>query len=314
MDSLYLRISVTDRCNYACRYCIPKSQIRYIPHEEILTYEEIEKIVSLFLKIIPISSIRLTGGEPLLRKGIENLVRKLKALDIKDVSITTNGYFLKEKARVLREAGLDRINVSLDTLNEEKYKRLTTYGDLSKILEGLFEAKRYFSKIKLNTVLIKGFTEEEIDSLLRFAAENNFEIRFIELMDIGLFNKKDHFLPVEFVKSYIEKKYGKLISLERNSFGPAERYFLKSLNLKLGFIPTSHNFCKTCNRLRLSADGKIRLCLLNDLSYNLKPLLRDAFDENKLLEFLKGIIKIKESMLLKLKKDYCKENMVRIGG
>ena len=314
MDTLYLRISVTDRCNYACRYCIPKSQIRYIPHEEILTYEEIEKIVSLFLKIIPISSIRLTGGEPLLRKGIENLVRKLKALDIKDVSITTNGYFLKEKARVLKEAGLDRINVSLDTLNKEKYKHLTTYGDLSKVLEGLFEAKRYFSKIKLNTVLIKGFTEEEIDSLLRFAAENNFEIRFIELMDIGLFNKKDHFLPVEFVKSYIEKKYGKLISLERNSFGPAERYFLKSLNLKLGFIPTSHNFCKTCNRLRLSADGKIRLCLLNDLSYNLKPFLRGAFDENKLLEFLKGIIKIKESMLLKLKKDYCKENMVRIGG
>ncbi len=314
MDSLYLRISVTDRCNYACRYCIPKSQIRYIPHEEILTYEEIEKIVSLFLKIIPISSIRLTGGEPLLRKGIENLVKKLKALDIKDVSITTNGYFLKEKAKVLKEAGLDRINVSLDTLNEEKYKRLTTYGDLSKVLEGLFEAKRYFSKIKLNTVLIKGFTEEEIDSLLRFAAENNFEIRFIELMDIGIFNKKDHFLPVEFVKSYIEKKYGKLISLERNSFGPAKRYFLKSLNLKLGFIPTSHNFCNTCNRLRLSADGKIRLCLLNDLSYNLKPFLRGAFDENKLLEFLKGIIKIKESMLLKLKKDYCKENMVRIGG
>ena len=314
MDTLYLRISVTDRCNYACRYCIPKSQIRYIPHEEILTYEEIEKIVSLFLKIIPISSIRLTGGEPLLRKGIENLVKKLKALDIKDVSITTNGYFLKEKAKVLKEAGLDRINVSLDTLNKEKYKHLTTYGDLSKVLEGLFEAKRYFSKIKLNTVLIKGFTEEEIDSLLEFSAKNNFEIRFIELMDIGLFNKKDHFLPVEFVKSYIEKKYGKLISLERNSFGPAKRYFLKSLNLKLGFIPTSHNFCKTCNRLRLSADGKIRLCLLNDLSYNLKPFLRGAFDENKLLEFLKGIIKIKESMLLKLKKDYCKENMVRIGG
>lgn len=315
MENIYLRISVTDRCNYACKYCVPKENIKYIPNSEILSFEELEILVSTLKKIVDVSSLRLTGGEPLLRKGLDILIKKLKNLGIKDLSLTTNGYFLLDKAQVLKKAGLDRINVSLDTLNSKKYKSLTKYGSLDKVLKGLLEAKRYFKNIKINTVLIKNFTEEEIDDLLLFCQKHNFEIRFIELMNIGIFNTEKCFLSVTYIKNYLENKYGKLISIEKNSFGPAQRFYIPSLNVKIGFIPTSHNFCKTCNRLRISADGKLRLCLLNDLSIDLKKFLRDKnFSQNNLKEILLSILNKKAANLLSLKQDYCKENMIKIGG
>jgi len=310
MENIYLRISVTDRCNYACKYCVPKENIKYIPNSEILSFEELEILVSTLKKIVDVSSLRLTGGEPLLRKGLDILIKKLKNLGIKDLSLTTNGYFLLDKAQVLKKAGLDRINVSLDTLNSKKYKSLTKYGSLDKVLKGLLEAKRYFKNIKINTVLIKNFTEEEIDDLLLFCQKHNFEIRFIELMNIGIFNTEKCFLSVTYIKNYLENKYGKLISIEKNSFGPAQRFYIPSLNVKIGFIPTSHNFCK-----RISADGKLRLCLLNDLSIDLKKFLRDKnFSQNNLKEILLSILNKKAANLLSLKQNYCKENMIKIGG
>jgi cyclic pyranopterin phosphate synthase len=284
----YLRISLTESCNFRCLYC-RDGLGRTKP--DGLFLEEIELIVKVFSKY-GLETVRLTGGEPLLRKDIVDIVKTLKVY-VNDITLTTNGYLLDVYAESLKKAGLSRLNVSLDSLKPEKFEGLTG-GKLEKVLKGLEEAKRVgFKNIKLNTVAIKNFTEEEVDDLLLFAAKNGFHIRFIELMPVGElpFFKEDRFLPLDTVKEYIESRYGELIPLDRSGSGASKDFFLPSLKVKVGFIKAiTEPFCEGCEKFRITPDGKIHFCLRTDSEVNLKPYLKD---EKTLEEFVPQLLKMK---------------------
>lgn len=222
-----------------------------------------------------LKTVRFTGGEPLLRNDIVEIVSSIRNY-VKDITLTTNGYFLKKFAKPLKEAGLKRINVSLDSLDEKKFRSLTG-GDLNKVLDGLREAKKYFKGIKINTVAIKGFTEEEIDPLLEYCKENGFHLRFIELMPVGNlpFFSKDRFLPLDWVKNYIENRYGELIPLDRTGSGASKDFYIPALGIKVGFIKSvTEPFCEGCQKFRITADGKLHFCLRTDNEFDLKPYLQ----------------------------------------
>ena len=284
----YLRISLTDSCNFRCLYCKGEN---FRPTEELLTLPRLELILKVFSRF-GLETVRFTGGEPLLRRDIIPIV-EVASRYVKDISLTTNGFLLKRYARPLKEAGLKRLNVSLDSLNPEKFKFLTG-GDLKKVLAGLEEAKKYFTGIKINTVAIKGFTEEEVDQLLKFCAENGFHLRFIELMPVGglPFFKEDRFLPLERIKEYIEERYGKLEPLGREGSGASKDFYLPSLNLKVGFIKSvTEPFCEGCEKFRITADGKVHLCLRTTSEVGLLPYLSS---EEVLEEFAHKLLKLKE--------------------
>ena len=277
----YLRVSVTDRCNFRCRYCMPEGTKEFIPHPEILRYEEITEIVKVFTEF-GIDSVRLTGGEPLVRKGIENLIAQIRELEeIEDISLTTNGYLLSEKARSLKEHGLDRVNISIDTLKPKKFAFITGTGDtsaLSKVLLGLKEAiEEGLEPVKVNTVLIKGFNDGEIESFIKLSEDYGVEVRFIELMPVGgKFFSKENFISIASIKEKIEKEFGKLIPAQTKKNGPAKSFIVEGTNARIGFIPSiSEHFCDSCNRVRLTSDGKLRLCLMSDKEINLKSVIRN---------------------------------------
>ena len=309
----YLRISLTDACNFRCSYC--RSGESYSPSRE-LSKEEITLMVKVFSEY-GLQTVRFTGGEPLLRGDIVDIVSSVGKY-VGDVSITTNGYFLKKYAKPLKGAGLKRLNVSLDSLNPQKFRSLTG-GDLNKVLEGLEEAKKHFEGIKINTVAIKGFTEEEIDPLLEFCAENGFHLRFIELMPVGdlPFFGEDRFLPLDWVKGYIENRYGELLPLERTGSGASKDFYLPSLGIKVGFIKSvTEPFCEGCQKFRVTADGKIHFCLRTDNEVDLKPYLQS---EETLRKFVPELLRLKELNNRFITKEGFKwfshgRTMVRIGG
>ncbi len=255
----YLRLSVTDLCNCRCVYCMGENGVPRLPHSTILSFEEIEEIVRAAVSL-GVTKVRLTGGEPLVRRGIDELVRRLRAIEgVEELAMTTNGARLAEYAARLKSAGLDRLNVSLDTLDPEKFRRITRIGELCDTFDGLDAARRAgFEHIKLNTVLMGGVNDDEIAEIAALAKDGAFDVRFIELMPIGECTDWDRrrFLPAERVLEYLPK--GERVP----SDGVAELWRPAGFRGTVGLIrPLSHRFCADCDRIRVTADGCLKPCL-----------------------------------------------------
>ena len=289
----YLRVSVTDRCNYRCVYCMPQGGVPRKVHSEILTYEEMMQIIRVMVQE-GIRRVRLTGGEPLVRRGLEVLVRQMAELPgLEEVSLTTNGALLGRMAETLTQAGLKRVNVSLDTLKSERFARITRGGDLSNVLQGIQKAEEAgLNPIKLNAVVVRGVNDDEIADLARLTLDHPWEVRFIEVMPVGNSQDWGEGFPPEnrrFVSATEMLERLSALDLERmdvpTSDGPAREYRIRGAKGRLGFIsPISNHFCSNCNRLRLTSDGFLRPCLLLDREINLRDALRRGEDLLPLIE------------------------------
>jgi len=292
----YLRVSVTDRCNLRCVYCMPEQGIKFEPREEILTYEEILAIVRVGASM-GLRKVRLTGGEPLVRYGIADLVAMINGVPgIEDISLTTNGIALPGMAEPLARAGLRRVNISLDTLQPERFHRITRWGQYEDVMEGIAAARAAgLSPIKINVVVMRLINDDEVLDFARSTYEQDWDVRFIELMPFLEEQEtciKDTslvlgFVPTEEIKQQIEKELGALEPSEtRVGHGPARYFKLPGAKGNIGFISpvTEKHFCETCNRMRLTADGKMRPCLLTDREVDLKSILRGGGDDGALRE------------------------------
>lgn len=285
----YLRISITDRCNLRCFYC-RAGEFKFIPHREILRYEEIIRLAKLFARL-GFERARITGGEPLVRPDVLFLVRGLKQVKgIGDLVMTSNGTLLERYAEALKDAGLDRVNISLDSLNPENYRAITGGGELEMALRGIERAAPLFP-IKLNTVISKR-NLADIEGLIEYAAKLSAPLRFIELMPLSLSEEQWHeaFVSERELISRIERRW-RLKDLGREGRSTSHDYLIEELGARIGFISSiSDRFCETCNRMRLTSDGKIRPCLGDPLEIDIKgPLRRGASDE-ELLEIIKGAV------------------------
>lgn len=308
----YLRISVTDLCNLRCRYCMPQEGIPKLPHENVLSVEEIETLAKAFVNL-GINKIRLTGGEPLVRRGILDIVERIGKLEgVKDFAITTNGVLLKNLAQELKNRGLKRVNISLDTLKEEKYKYITRIGNIKDVLEGIEVAKKVgLTPIKINTVLVRGFNDDEIEDLARLTEREEIDVRFIELMPIGEALKNE---SIKYISNQIVlEKLPELIPLEKKDpSSPAVYYKLPDAKGRIGLInPISCKFCKYCNRVRLTAQGKMKLCLHSDEEVDLKEVLRKGQDIESII--IDAINRKPESHQLE-NGQYITKKMYQIGG
>ena len=278
-DINYLRVSVTDRCDFRCTYCMAED-MKFLPKKDVLSLEEIEEICKAFMRL-GTRKIRLTGGEPLVRKGIMQVINNLgnevgKGLD--ELTITTNGSQLETKAEELFNAGIRRINVSLDHLDPIKFKEITRWGDLEKVKVGLKKAREVGLKIKINTVAISEFNQNHLADILRWCGDENFDMTVIEVMpmgNIGADKRYGQYLPLSQVRSELEKQFT-LTDLPERTSGPARYVSVKETNNKLGFItPLTHNFCESCNRVRLTCTGILYMCLGQDDNADLKTVLRE---------------------------------------
>ncbi len=316
----YLRISVTDRCNLRCRYCMPEEGIALTPHGEILTYEEMWRIVRVFASE-GISKIRLTGGEPLVRKGIVGFLSSLSQIEeIKDLSLTTNGMLLKELAQDLRQAGLKRVNISLDTLKKERFFQITRKDGFEQVWAGIEEALRVgLSPIKINMVAIKGVNDDEIESFARLTLHLPLTVRYIEYMPSGngdQWNEGD-LITIPQIKNRLDR-VGPLVPVPTDQWdGPAMRFRFEGALGEIGLIgPVSSHFCGDCNRLRLTADGKIRTCLFSDQEVDVKELLRSGGTDRDLSDRIRLALRSKPERHYinshQFKK--CQRNMSAIGG
>ena len=275
----YLRVSVTDRCDFRCTYCMSEN-MEFLPKKDILTLEEIEEICNSFINL-GTKKIRLTGGEPLVRKGvfqlIENLGKRIgDGLD--ELTITTNGSQLEKSAKDLYKFGVRRINVSLDHLNPDKFRQITRWGDLEKVLRGIEFAKSIGLRIKINTVALKNFNEDHLIDIIDWCSKNEHDMTIIEVMpmgDIGSENRFFQYLPLSEVRAKLEQKFT-LTDLSKKTSGPARYVKIKEKNLDLGFItPLTHNFCESCNRVRLTCTGMLYMCLGQNDNADLKTVLRE---------------------------------------
>jgi cyclic pyranopterin phosphate synthase len=282
-DVNYLRVSVTDRCDFRCTYCMAED-MQFLPKKDILSLEELEAVCRVFMKL-GTRKIRLTGGEPLVRKGIMQLINNLgkevgNLLD--ELTITTNGSQLETKAEELYNAGVRRINVSLDHLDPIKFKEITRWGDLEKVKKGLDKARNVGLKIKINTVAISEFNQFHLPDILRWCGKEGFDMTIIEVMpmgDIGADKRYGQYLPLSQVRSDLENEFT-LRDLPERTSGPARYVSVKETNNKLGFItPLTHNFCESCNRVRLTCTGVLYMCLGQDDNADLKKVLREKGTE-----------------------------------
>ena len=285
----YLRISLTDRCNLRCMYCMPVEGEKKLMHREILRYEELLRIVRIAIKL-GIDKIRLTGGEPFVRKGFKEFIPMLTALDgIKDVSITTNGVLLSEYLDVLRTSGIKRLNISIDSLNRATFREITRFDYFDHVLRGIEKARDMgFYPIKLNIVVMKGINDGEILDFGRLAIEQPYHIRFIEYMPIGLDSKNPDFISNSGIKNTIVNNLGPMSPVLQGKYdGPAKRFKFHGGKGEVGFISAiSSSFCSSCNRLRLTADGKILPCLLSNIETDIRePLRRGCLDEELIKVF-----------------------------
>ncbi|HSO19017.1 MAG TPA: GTP 3',8-cyclase MoaA [Desulfosarcina sp.] len=315
----YLRISITDRCNLRCLYCVPEGRIPKLSHAEILSYEEILRLVDIGIRL-GIRKVRVTGGEPLVRKGAVGLLAGLTRLrELEDVSLTTNGVLLEPNARSIFDAGVRRINVSLDTLNPEKYTQITGYDRFNRVWAGIQRALELgFSPVKINVVAMRGINDDEIRDFGMLAMAYPFHVRFIEYMPIGnsRTSSKDQLLTPEIHRTISD--IGELIPVDNQlNDGPARRYRLSGAKGEIGFISAlSHHFCEHCNRLRLTADGKLRACLLSDRHVPLKRLLREGASDDDLAEQFRIAVRQKASKhrLCTARSAMVKDQMQGIGG
>ena len=293
-----LRISVTERCNFKCVYCLPDGDHVHGKKSDILTFEEIERLAAIFVKL-GISKIRITGGEPLIRRDLHLLIKKINRIDESlDIAITTNGYFLKEQIKDLVSAGLKRINLSIDTLNAEKFVLLTGMNSLDRVLKSLKASEDAgIEQIKFNAVVIRGYNDDEIIDLADFARETGHVMRFIEFMPLGEGRSwsRDSVVPADEIYSKINE-HKKLITVAANNDSEtAQRYVFEDGIGEIGIIASvTKPFCGNCNRIRLTADGKIRTCLFSHSEQDLKPLIRDNASDEEIVNFLKSAINLKE--------------------
>ena len=291
----YLRLSVTDKCNMRCFYCMPKHFKDFEQPEDWLTFDEIERVIGAFAEL-GVSKVRVTGGEPLVRKNLNELVRNIKQLPgVEDLSLSTNAALLSGHAQSLHQAGVSRLNVSLDSLNPEKFKEITG-SELQPVLDGLMTAKAEgFSPIKINMVAMKGINDDEFEDMVDFCIEHDFTLRFIETMPVGDSGLKatDHYLDLTEVKNRLGQRFD-LIPGVMPGGGPARYVQVKGTDLRIGFItPISQHFCETCNRVRLSVDGTLYLCLGQEHKFELRPLLRQGISDDGLKNAIIEAIAIK---------------------
>ncbi len=285
-----LRISVTDRCNFRCTYCMPYDEYTWIEKAEILTFEEITRLARLFVRL-GVEKVRLTGGEPLVRKGLEKLISQLSSIEgLKDICLTTNGSLLAEQISGLKSAGLRRVNVSIDTLDPEKFKRMTKRGDLAKVLEGLFAAKNCgLHPIKINAVIERGVNEDDIIGLVDFSRKNGFAIRFIEYMDVGNSNSwtSEKLVPKKEIIEKISARYPlREVGRDHGSAPSVDYQFLDGPG-DLGVIASvTEPFCATCTRARLTADGKLVTCLFSPAGTDLKGPMRGGATDRALEDII----------------------------
>jgi cyclic pyranopterin phosphate synthase len=293
----YLRISVTDRCNLRCQYCMPETGISHISHNDILSLEEIARLIKVGTSI-GIRKIRLTGGEPLVRKNISQLVHYINNIkEIDDIAITTNGILFAPIARELKDAGLNRVNFSLDSMVAEKYRYITRSGNLSAVMESIEKAIALeLHPIKINTVIIKGFNDGEIFDFVELAYKYPLHIRFIEFMPIGdlLFWQKDRLMTGQEIKQHIEQKYLLEESSKVKGCGPANYYNLCGGVGSIGFIsPLSNHFCAFCNRIRMTAEGKLRTCLYEQGETDLRAALKRGSDDEEIRQLFIAALRLK---------------------
>lgn len=294
-----LRISVTDRCNVRCCYCMPAEGVQFRAHAEILSYEEIERFVQVAVRL-GIHKLRLTGGEPLVRKGVVRLVEMLSAVPgVDELAMTTNGILLDQHAHALRAAGLKRLNISLDTLSPEKFRQITGGDDLPRVLEGVAAARRAgFDKIKLNALAIRGFTEDEIVPLALFAREHGLQLRFIEFMPLDGDRQWDggRVLSGEEIIEMLTAAVGPLEPvLPDGSPAPATEYRFLEDGGRIGIIRSvTEPFCEHCNRLRLTSDGKVRNCLFSTQQWDVRAVLRGGGTDHDLARLIREAVGAKK--------------------
>ena len=273
----YVRISITDRCDFRCVYCMSEEMF-FLPREQILSLEEIYLLAQCFTEL-GVNKIRITGGEPLVRRNALDLLKKMGDLPLLDeLVITTNGSQLVATAEQLKQAHVSRLNISLDTLDAEKFKELTRTGELSVVLEGIQAAiKAGFKQIKLNAVILKNRNDDEVVDLVSFALSSGIDISFIEEMPLGVIsshNRAEAYYSSDQIKADLEAQFT-LEKINETTAGPSDYYRIQGTQTKVGFIsPHSHNFCSTCNRVRLTAEGRLLLCLGNEHSIDLKAVVR----------------------------------------
>lgn len=315
----YLRISVIDRCNLRCVYCMPEEGIESIHHDEILTYDEILRICEIVSEL-GIRKIKITGGEPLVRKDIVNLIRDIKNIDkIEQVTLTTNGILLHEMLDDLYDAGIDAINISLDTLNKDNFKKITRRDGLEKVLMSIDKAYDLGIRVKINCLAIRDFNLRELVEIASFAKDREIDVRFIELMPIG-FGKKYTQIDNDEILSILESRFGTFeIVTEKRGNGPAKYYRNQNMKGCIGFISAiSHEFCESCNRIRLTSSGFLKLCLHYNKGIDLKGPIRNGISDEDLKKLIHDTIWNKpishkfghasEEQDIELK------NMVQIGG
>jgi cyclic pyranopterin phosphate synthase len=292
----YMRISITDRCNLRCMYCMPPDGIPPIKHKEILTYEEIFRILHIAAGS-GVRTIRITGGEPLVRRDVSHLIRLIKSIKgILDISLTTNGILLEHHAEQLVDAGLDRVNISLDSLNRERYRKITRGGDITAVFRGIEAAEKAgLVPVKLNMVPIRGFNDDEIKDFARLTLKASYQVRFIEFMPFSAPEiwSPEKFIPADEIRSVAEE-IGPLSPVKLRKSGPAQYFRFEGSSGVLGFIsPLSNHFCGECNRLRLTADGKLRPCLFSETEIDLKPALRGDAPDSEIERLINLSIEVK---------------------
>ncbi|MCK5003082.1 MAG: GTP 3',8-cyclase MoaA [Gammaproteobacteria bacterium] len=291
----YLRLSVTDKCNMRCFYCMPKGFKGFEQPGHWLTFDEIERVIGAFAEL-GVSRIRVTGGEPLVRKNLDELVHRIHQLPgVDDLSLSTNATLLSQHAHALYEAGVSRLNISLDSLKPERFKEITG-SELQPVLDGLMAAKSEgFSPIKINMLAMKGINDDEFEDVVEYCIEHDFTLRFIETMPVGDtgIQASDHYLDLAVVKDRLAQRFD-LIPGVMPGGGPARYVQVKGTDLRIGFItPISQHFCETCNRVRLSVDGTLYLCLGQEHKYELRPLLRQGVSDDGLKNAIMEAIAIK---------------------
>lgn len=294
----YLRVSVTDRCDFRCVYCMSEN-MSFLPKKDLLTLEELERVCRAFVDL-GVRKLRLTGGEPLVRRNVMQLINNLGELidqgKLEELTLTTNGSQLERFAPALVDAGVRRVNVSLDTLDHQKFKTITRWGRLEQVLGGLDAAKRAGLAIKINAVALKGVNDDEIENMLAWCGEEGFDLTLIEVMpmgDIGGEERLDQYLPLSLVRSRLQKRF----TLEESSHrtgGPARYFDVKETGQRIGFItPLTHNFCEDCNRVRLTCTGTLFMCLGQDDDADLRSPLRASDDDMALKQAIHNAIERK---------------------
>jgi GTP 3',8-cyclase len=284
----YLRVSVTDRCDFRCVYCMAED-MTFLPKSEILSLEELDRVCSAFVSL-GVRKLRLTGGEPLVRRDImtlfKSLGRHLKSGALDELTVTTNGSQLARHAEALREAGVKRVNVSLDTLDPGKFAAITRWGKLEKVLAGIEVAKQAGLAVKINTVALKGVNEEECDRLIAWCGAEGFDLTFIEVMPMGEIGgevRLDQYLPLSLLRSRLAKQWT-LDEIDYRTGGPARYMRVRETGGRLGFItPLTHNFCESCNRVRLTCTGTLYMCLGQEDAADLRAPLRQSESDEALI-------------------------------